>query len=257
MAKRSSLLVVVGVAVFILGAGLVLVSLHTGTGSSPTRAQTTAAYNGRTTVVITKSAVPAGTSGEALIESGRVALEPAPGRGPAPDAVTSLSTLEQQSVVHPLAAGSEITMSDLSPDAGPLAPPKGDETVAITLNSAAAGLAGYLQPGDDVDVYGNVIKKASTATATAVPCVALVAPKLPVLDVSDVVPAYRTNPANGGRTVPGTVTVLVAVTPAQAPALVYYASNEQLYLVGSHDATVAPSATCSGLVGDGTLVPVQ
>lgn len=257
MSKRSTLLIVIGVAVFVLGAGLVVVSLHAGNGRSTTQARDTAAYGSTSEVVVTTGPVAAGTTGESLIESKGVTLEAVSGRQFSPNDVTSLSILEQESVVHPLAAGTPIQTSDLSVDAGPLSPPKGDESLALTFSSSASGLAGYLQPGDHVDVYANVIKDTSKPGAAALPCVALVAPKVEVLDVSDVVPAYRTNPSGGGRQSPGSITVLVAVTPAQAPAMVFYTSNEQLYLVASDQADVAPTDICAGLVSGSALVPVQ
>lgn len=253
MSKRSTLLIVIGVAVFVLGAGLVVVSLHGGKASGATGARTTAAGSS-STLVITTGAVSAGTSGESLIESKRVSLQAVPAGQVSGSDVTSLSQLEQQSLVHSLPAGAVIKTSDLSPDAGPIAAPAGDESIAVTLGSAASGLAGYLQPGSDVDIYANVVK--TTEGTHALPCVTLVASRVQVLDVSDVVPAYRTNPSAAGRSVPNGITVLMAVTPAQAPTIVYFASNEQLYLAASNQSKTAPSGTCVGLSG-GAMVPVQ
>ena len=253
MSKRSTLLIVIGVAVFVLGAGLVVVSLHAGNSSQGTPDRLTAAGGATSTLVVTTGPVPAGTSGETLIESKKVALQSVPSGQVKPSDVTSLTDLEQQSLVHSLPSGAVIQASDLSPDAGPLAPPKGDESIAVTLPSGAAGLAGYLQPGSDVDIYVDVTK--TTVTPGSVPCVTLAAARVPVLDVSDVVPAYRTNPSSGGRAVPSSITVLLAVTPAQAPGIVYDAANEQMYLAASNQATATPSSTCVGLRG-GALVPV-
>jgi hypothetical protein len=87
--------------------------------------------------------------------------------------------------------------------------------------------------------------------------VALVAPSVEVLDVSDEVPAYRSDPVVGGRSVPDSITVLVSVSPTLAPSMVYYAENDQLYLVASGQSKVAASNTCSGLVAGGGLVPVS
>lgn len=238
---------------FVLGAGLVVVSLHGGKANGATAARISGSGSSSATVVVTTGAVSAGTTGESLIESKSVALQTVPVAQAKATAVTSLSSLEQQSLVHSLPAGTQLQAADLSPDAGPIDPPKGDESIAVTLSSAAAGLAGYLQPGSDVDVYGNVVK--TTIGAHPVPCITLVASKIEVLDVSNVVPAYRTNPTSGGRSLPSNITVLLAVTPAQAPAIVYYASNEQIYLAASNQSTAVPSSTCSGLNG-GALVPV-
>lgn len=254
MSKRSTWLIVVGVAVFVLGAGLVVISLHGGSSNSKGSARLTAAGGATSSLVVTTGPVTAGTSGESLIESKKVTIQSVPVGQIKPADVTSLAALEQQSLVHSLPSGTVIQASDLSPDAGPLAPPKGDESIAVTLPNGASGLAGYLQPGSDVDIYANVTK--TTTGPAAVPCVTLVASRVPVLDVSDVVPAYRTNPSSGGRAVPSSITVLLGVTPAQAPGIVYYAANEQMYLTASNQATATPSGTCVGLKG-GALVPVQ
>jgi Flp pilus assembly protein CpaB len=254
VSKRSTVLIVIGVAVFILGAGLVVVSLHTHSSNS-TSAEETASLGSRTPVVVVTSPVAAGTSGETLIESKAVALQQVPAKQYSSDDLTSMSALEGQTIVHALAPGTPLSASDLSADAGPLAPPAGDESIALTLGSAQSGLAGYLQPGDNVDIWGNVIKTTGGGNLPN-PCVSLVAPKVEVLDVSDVVPAYRSDPSSTCRTVPTTETVLVAVTPQQAPALVFYASNEQLYLVASGQTTVPPSSVCAGILNSGAVVPV-
>lgn len=254
MTKRSTLLIVVGVAVFLLGAGLVVVSLGGNRPRAPATGQVAAVGGTRATLVVTTAAVSAGTSGESLIESKSVALQSVPAAQAKPTDVTTLTALEQQSLVHSLPAGTAIQSSDLSPAAGPVAAPAGDQSVAVTLGSSAAGLAGYLQPGSYVDIYANVVKGGAIAH---LPCVVSVAHKVLVLDVSDEVPAYRSNPTSGGRSAPGSITVLLAVTPAQAPTIVYYTSNEQLYLLATNQSGAPVSGACSGMVAGGALAPVS
>ena len=257
MAKRSTMLIVIGVAVFVLGAAVVVVSLHAHANGT-TKAEVTGDSGLHTAVVVATSSVAAGTSGESLIESKSVALEPVPAREFSADDLTSLASLEQESLLRSLPAGTPVQASDLSADTGPLTPPSGYESIALTLDSGASGLAGYLQPGSDVDVYANVIKASNTVNGSVqLPCVALVAPSVEVLDVSDEVPAYRSDPVVGGRSVPDSITVLVSVSPTLAPSMVYYAENDQLYLVASGQSKVAASNTCSGLVAGGGLVPVS
>lgn len=257
MAKRSTMLIVIGVAVFVLGAAVVVVSLHAHANGT-TKAEVTGDSGLDTAVVVATSSVAAGTSGESLIESKSVALEPVPAREFSADDLTSLASLEQESLLRSLPAGTPVQASDLSADTGPLTPPSGYESIALTLDNGASGLAGYLQPGSDVDVYANVIKASNTVNGSVqLPCVALVAPSVEVLDVSDEVPAYRSDPVVGGRSVPDSITVLVSVSPTLAPSMVYYAENDQLYLVASGQSKVAASNTCSGLVAGGGLVPVS
>lgn len=258
MSKRSTLLIIIGVAVFVVGAGLVFVSLHGHSSKSPTNAEFTSANGLPAQVVVATSAIPAGATGESLIQSKQVALETVATRDYSSDDLTSLSSLADDSVVHPVAAGTPIQSSDLEPATGAIPAPNGDETMALTINGAN-DLAGYLQPGDKVDIYANVTK---TTTGTGItdlptPCVTLVAPHVEVLDVSDVVAAYRGSEPANGRVAPASETILVAISPSQAGTLVFYTSFEQLYLVGSQTTTVPADTTCYGLTDSPALVPVS
>lgn len=205
-------------------------------------------------MVVTMAPVAAGTTGEALVESGKVKVERVSG-STSPDAISSLAQLQTQSLAHSLAAGTAIQMSDLSASSGLVSVPSGDESVAVTLNTGQASLAGYLQPGQNVDVFSNVVK-VSSGTLSSSPCVDLVAPKVEVLDVSSEVPPLSSSPSAGGRNVPGSVTVLLAVSPQLAPKIVFYAMNEQLYLVATDGANPAASNSCYG-VSAGSVVPVS
>lgn len=128
--------------------------------------------------------------------------------------------------------------------ASEVAIPAGDQAVAVTPANATAALAGYLGPGDMVDVYAS--DKVVTVPAAFRPCAALVASAVPVIDVSAQTPEYRTH-AGTARSVPGSVTVLLAATGAQAPALVYAAQNEQVYLSEiPHGGTAASTGGCTG-----------
>lgn len=244
MSKRSAVLVVIGVVVFVLGAGLVLVSVRadkggSGKGGSGTKADETAAG----AVVVVTADVPAGTSGQSLITTKQVALEAVPARKLSPDDITSIASLAGVSLSRDLSAGSPVQASDLTTDSGPLTTPAGDESMALTVSGGANDLAGYLQPGSKVDIYTNIVKSGTQTTDT--PCVELVQPDVEVLDVSDVVPPYRSDPTAGGRAVPSSLTLLVAVSPSEVPRVVYFADNgQQLYLVASDGTTVGPSGTC-------------
>jgi len=172
--------------------------------------------------------------------------------------LTSLSALDQETLNRPVVTGQPITATDLSVDAGVLAPPKGDESMALTLGNGASGLAGYLQPGQKVDVYANVTHAASaTGKALVTPCVTLVQTKVQVLDVSSAVPAYVSDPTAGGRSVPGSMTVLLAVTPQEAMKLIYYTSNEQLYLTQSDRSRTAVDGSCLTISSNTNLVPAS
>jgi Flp pilus assembly protein CpaB len=258
VSKRSTLLIVIGVAVFVVGTGLVLVSLKGHPAKSTTAAQFTSANGMPLQVVVANSAIPAGTTGESLIQSKQVSLKTVPSKDYSSDDLTSFSSLANDSLVHPITAGTPIQSSDLQQATGAIPAPSGDETMALTLNTSAAALAGYLVPGDNVDVFANVTKttQGPGTASLPTPCVTLVAPHVEVLDVSDVVPAYRGTQQANGRVAPGSETILVAISPAQAKTLVFYTSFEQLYLVGSQTTQSATDSTCYGLTNSPALVPV-
>jgi Flp pilus assembly protein CpaB len=252
MKRRSTLLMGIGVAVFVLGAGLVLLSLKHGKASQSVA--TSPAASPAPVVVATK-AMPAGTTGEALIEAGAVALAPAPTGSYRADDLTSIGSLNQQALTGAVAPGQPIEASNLHTDAGDLTPPAGDESVAVTIPSGAAGVAGYIAPGDDVDVYG-VVDKVTGNTSMPVPCIARLYTKVQVLDVSTQVAPYRTNKTTAGRSTPGSITFFLAVTPAQAQTLIFYTTNEGLYLTTAASSPPPSGSTaCPALVNSPQLTP--
>jgi Flp pilus assembly protein CpaB len=257
VSKRSTVLIAIGMAVFIVGAGLVLVSLHGKGNSSPKKANLTAVGGSQgVDIVVTTAAVPAGTTGETMVEAGKVKLERVATSPANAGYVTSFAELQTSSVNHSLAAGTPIQTTDLSPSTGLLPVPAGDQSLTVTMNSAQAALAGYLQPGQKVNLYSNISKLSGSGASPAnqaLPCVTLVAPQATVLDVSAEAAPYS---GSGGRTVPSGVTVLLAVTPQQAPAVVFNAMNESLFLVASDQTSVPASDSCYGYTGGGSVVPV-
>jgi hypothetical protein len=192
MNRRPVFMVLVGSAVFLVGAALVLMSLQSGPASAASR--------------------------------GRVAASTATTAGTAPTISTS--------------------------EVG-LAP--GHQAVAVTTPSPAAGLAAYLGPGDVVDVYATITHLSSLGGAASppspapVPCTVLVATDVPVIDVSLQVPEFKGHQSSTGRPLPSSVTVLLAATTAQAPALVFAAGNESVYLTEVPNGQApAPAGSCVG-----------
>jgi Flp pilus assembly protein CpaB len=250
MKRRSTLLMGIGVAVFVLGAGLVLLSLKHG---KATQSVATSPAAAPAPVVVATKAMPGGTTGEALIEAGAVTLQQAPTGSYRADDLTSLTALNQQALTGAVAAGQPIEASNLHTDAGDLTPPAGDESVAITIPSGAAGVAGYIAPGDDVDVYGLVSKVSvpGGSTTMSLPCTTRLYSKVQVLDVSTQVAPYRSDKSTAGRSTPGSITFFLAATPAQAQTLIFYTTNEGLYLTTAAsapppaDGTACPALTTS------------
>lgn len=231
MRKRSNFLVLVGVAVFLAGTTLTVLSMR----GLPAHGSTPAAGE----VVVAARAIPAGTTGATMVEQQLVRLATSPAHRPA-DAVVSLDDLDDVVLTSPLQAGEVLRLSQLAAGTGvPL--PAGDQAITITIDSGAAAVAGYVKPGDTVDVYATIDKLSSPGVVTtALPCTELVAADVPVLDVSTVVPGYVQQPSPSGRPTPSSETVLLAATPRQAPQLVFMTTNEQIYLTKVPAGQAAP-----------------
>jgi len=136
-----------------------------------------------------------------------------------------------------------------------VATPEGHQAVAVSPASDAAGLAAYLGPGDLVDVYASITHLSSPGggpasgpgAQTLVPCTVLVAADVPVVDVSLQLPEFKGHESSTGRQLPTAVAVLLSATTAQAPAIVFAAANESVYLTEVPGAKApAPAGTCYG-----------
>jgi hypothetical protein len=168
--RRSTQLLLIGVAVFVIGAGVVLVTL-TGSG----------------------------------------------GRGSATPITTS-TTAQAGTVVVP-AAG---TVPGIA--AGPVAPstftiPEGKQAVAVQV-PFVAGLAGYAQAGDLVNVYATMEKGQTGPDAPTPPVAKLVLPAVQVLSV--------TGPGPGSGE--GKTTYLLALDAAQAEQAIFLARFESVWM---------------------------
>ena len=246
MKTKPNVLVVLGLAVFLVGSGFALLSMRHHTSTS----QSSAAGAGGEVVVAARD-IPAGTSGAAMVEQQMVRLTGAPAHH-YPDSVVSVTALDNQVVSVPVKAGDTLRVGELAA-ASTMPLPTGDQALTVTIGSGAAAVAGYLKPGDTVDVYATVSKLSAPSVLNAgVPCTELVAANVPVLDVSTVVPGYAQQPTPTGRATPPNVTVLLAATSDQAPQLVFMTTNESLYLAKVPAGQPAPPLyQC---VGTGQLV---
>jgi hypothetical protein len=158
--RRSTQMLVLGLAVFVIGAGVVLVSLM-GSG----------------------------------------------GKGKAAGPTTS-TTVQAGTVVIPAAAATAPASFTI---------PEGKQAVAVQI-PYVGGLAGYAQPGDKVNVYGNAEKGA--IGDTNFPATRLLLSVVQVLAV--------TGPPPGAGT--GNVTYLLALDAGQAEQVVFFARFESLWL---------------------------
>jgi hypothetical protein len=107
--------------------------------------------------------------------------------------------------------------------------PADKQGIEVSL-PAPQGAAGYVSPGDTVNIYANVSKAADdklVKTGIVTPCTGLVEPNVMVLDVN---PRPAVKSGNQSPAQSGNVSYFLAVDPNTARTIVFFASNEALYL---------------------------
>lgn len=230
MAKRSNMLVAVGLVVFLLGGAIVMLALRNSDddGSAVAAASTTATRS----VVVATEDLPAGANGNEVVSAGKVRTESADASA-APDAITSPADLVGKVLALPVQKGEAIRFGSLRAETIKI--PDGKQAVAVQVQFIP-GVAGQVGPGDLVNLYANVAK--SSDPRQPVPFTRLLLANVEVLKVSDApvvapVPAATpttVNPlaapvASGGNP----LVFLVAVDQPQAEKLIFSASNQALY----------------------------
>lgn len=238
MKRQTLILVVIGLLLFAAGSALAYASVKTAakhTGSSGSGTGTPATVS----AVVAKKDIPAGTSGQTMISSGMVALQPISSKSYVPSDIASLNGLQNEVLTNAVQKGHAITSSDLRGSTSTISIPQGEDALTVAI-SGAGDLAGYLQPGVRVDIYAN-ITKASQGSALAVPCTALVMTSIQVLDVQSTSPPLsaasksdipgQSSSATTGRTIPSSETLLLAVTASEARTLEFLSQNESLSVV--------------------------
>ncbi len=241
MKKQTLILVLIGVILFVAGSALAYASVEgakKGTTTNSAGAPTT------TSAVVAKTDIPAGTTGQAMEAQGMVALQLVPTKSFSPNDLTSLQGLSDQVLNAPVQKGQAISATELTVSTQGISIPQGLDAMTVNI-SGAQNLAGYLQPGSHVDIYANITKLSSGGTSAAaagvqIPCTELAMTNIEVMDVSQTSPTLAgtkdaspgsTAAAAGGRSVPGSETFLLAVTPGQARTLQFLSQNESLSVV--------------------------
>ena len=250
MKRQTLILVMIGVILFIAGSAIAFASVKSaskhGSGSNVQAPVTMSA-------VVAKSNIPAGTTGQEMVSSGLVAIELIPTKSYTPTDLASLSGLNDEVVTQAVTKGDAISSTELTASTSSISLPTGMNAVTVTLSGTDA-LAGYLQPGSRVDVYANIKSLSTGANATTasgstlpVPCTELAMANIQVLDVESTVPSYASHPTSAGRTIPGTETLLLAVSPSNARSLEFLSQNESVSVVQTQkDAAPPPVGQCIG-----------
>jgi len=245
--KQTLILVVIGVILFIAGSAIAYASVEGASKRASSGSNVAAPVT--MSAVVAKTDIPSGTTGQAMVSSGMVAIELIPTKSFSPTDLGSLAGLTDQVLTSAVAKGHAISSTQLTASASSISLPTGQDGITVTL-SGTQGLAGYLQPGSRVDVYANITKVSTGAASTstlALPCTELAMANIQVLDVESTVPAYATHKTAAGRTIPASETLLLAVSPAQARDLEFLSQNETVSVVQTQkDTNPPPVAQCIG-----------
>jgi Flp pilus assembly protein CpaB len=236
--RRSNLMVLLGVAFFVLGGAIVLLVLKdSGSGS----AEASPGRLGRVLVVVATEPVAAGALGDDLIASGTLETREVAAEQRPADAITSPSELSGRifqtafAEGEPLRAGG-LRASSLRQGSG-VEIPEGMEAVAVQVGFVS-GAAGYVGPGDRVNLWA-VIEKTGpldesnqpTGPGFRTPRTELLLSNVEVLDVSSEVAPRRANEdPNAPRPSGDSLTYLLAVDATAASRAIFATSFHDLYL---------------------------
>ena len=220
MRNRSNLLVLLGIAFFVVG-GIIVYVL---TGDDDDGGGGSAAP---VTAVVANVDVPAGSLADDLIEQGRLVERKLPAGQLPPGAVQSVNQLEGATFIQGFAEGQPITATGLQSLNRTFEVPEGFEALAVQVDFVA-GTAGYVSPGDRINLYGAYDTQHPLSAPT--PRAELLLTNVEVLDVNLTVPARRGQVDNGAPRPSGeNITFLLAVRTDNAEKLIYATEFQALY----------------------------
>ena len=237
-AKRSNLIVTLGLVVFVVGAAATFLVLRNGGNDA-----TAEPGSGRVSVLVASKPIPAGTNGGAVIEAGMVKNKVVADSAKPATALTDPTQLAGRTAILGVSEG-QILTSDQFQQAqtriGTLKIPDGKTALAVQMGNVP-GVAGFAGAGDHVNVY-SVVKSAPEMKGS--PAVRLVMQNTQILNVNGTTMAAAQGQPGGTGLV-----YLLAVTAEEAERLVYLSSFEQLYfsLVSKDQAPVAGTAGASNI----------
>ena len=228
--KRANALIGLGAVLVVVGVGLAWALADDGADDAAT---------GRTPVLVAVTDLDPGQSGDDLVARGQVRVEQVDASEAADGALGSPAELTGTILGTSVPEGHQVVAealrsSSLRGDTFTI--PEGQEALAVTVPFTAGG-AGYVGPGDRVNVYASIAP--DTPGAPVSPRTELLLGDVEVLDVSDEVAPRRadavvatddtatTQPARGGAP---EITLLLAVEPAQAEQVVFATTNNQIWM---------------------------
>ena len=218
MRSRSNLLVLLGIAFFVVGGVIVYLITNDDDGGSSGSSTTVQ-------VVVATTDISAGSLADDLIEENKLEEVKVDPSVLVSGAIGSLTQLEGATFTQNFAADQQITQVGVQlANNRTFAIPDGFEAVAVQLDFVP-GVAGYVSPGDRINLFGTVGGSRAELVLTNVE----------VLDVDLSIPPRRgsaTDPSTGTsatRASAGAVTYLLALRAADVEKVVYLTEFEGLY----------------------------
>ena len=268
MRQRSNLIILFGIAFFLVGGVIAFLVLNGedddgggGSGSASGAAQIS--------VLVAKEDIPPNTLGSDVIAQGLLDIDTVDVAAQPVGALTSSDQLENKIFAAGVEKGSTIVQAQLATRSlSNVQVPEGFDGVAVTIDYTNGG-AGYVAPGDTVNVYGvfgagDTDAGLTTVGGPPVPRTELVLTNVVVLDVSAQQGTSVQQPAAGegqdqtlGRQALDTpLTYLLALKPTDAERVIQLTSFADLYL--SLAADDAPNVgDTPGASGENVTGPVS
>jgi Flp pilus assembly protein CpaB len=256
--RRSNQLVLAGIAFFVVGVVIVLiVGRDNGSSSS-----SSSGGNQTVSVLVAKEALTPGTKGADILD--KVEVKQVKVTDKLADALSSPSQLSNYRLVASFAKGEQILQSGLTLTVASVAVPKGYEAVPVQMTYVAGG-AGYVAPGDYVNIYqvvpapltevGTTPDAATSTVPYSAPRAELLLTKVLVLDINTQVAPLSTQQATtpttsqvANRAAGGAeIVMLVAVNTVDAEKIIFGSQVQGLYLyVSKVDKDGNPSGPTAG-----------
>jgi Flp pilus assembly protein CpaB len=242
--NRSNLLVLIGIAFFVVG-GIIVYAVTRDDGSSSTTSP------GKVTVVVPTQDIAAGSTAKELVAANQLREEQVPTAQLVPGAVQSLNQLEGATFISGFAKGQQITTSGVQLVNRGYKLPAGYEAVSITV-PFTDGDAGYVNVGDEINLYG--VLNQTPINGARLPRAQLLLSNVRVLDVSRAIAANGVS-ANASGAVRGSadsVTYLLALKTGDVEKVVFTTKFEGIY-VSLTDGTSPASGPTAGAGSDNLL----
>jgi Flp pilus assembly protein CpaB len=247
--RRANVLVLVGLAVVLIGGGLVWATTRHKGGGNPQAATVS--------VVVANTDISSGSSGDDLVSSGKVTVKQLDPKDAQPNAINGPTLLNGHFTIQDIKKGTQLTAAVLRAQplrSSSIAIPAGMNGVALTLDYTPAG-AGYPGAGDTVNIY-QVIRPSDEGSPGAF--TKLLLSNVLVLDVSQQqAPSTNANVTTAssegqGTRAPGTqITYLLALSPTDAEHVIFATSMNHLYFTIVHKgdgAATTPGVTYNSQV---------